>query len=90
MSANNNAVSLRSRIREDYLTCPICFDTFKQPKALPCIHTFCLECLRDFVTSNYPSSSVFPCPVCRSPVTVPSQGLDGMSEHHQLCLHERN
>ena len=31
------------------LTCPICLELFKTPKLLPCLHSFCKECLQDMV-----------------------------------------
>ncbi|XP_045182127.2 tripartite motif-containing protein 2-like [Mercenaria mercenaria] len=79
MSDINKGMTLRSRIREDYLTCAICFNEFTHPKALPCIHTFCLECLRGYV-----KSSVFPCPVCRADATVPPQGLEGFPDNYMV------
>lgn len=40
--------TLLSRINEDYLTCRICMDTYKDPKVLTCQHSFCLRCLGQF------------------------------------------
>ncbi|XP_060595042.1 tripartite motif-containing protein 2-like [Ruditapes philippinarum] len=84
MSDIDKGLTLRSRIREDYLTCSICFNEFTHPKALPCIHTFCLECLQDYVTSNYSTTGSFPCPVCRADVTVPPQGLQGLPDNYMV------
>ena len=70
--------SLHSRIQEDHLTCPICLMKFTKPKALPCLHTFCLGCLTDYVYGRgYETASVFPCPVCRQDVGMPPQGVQG-------------
>lgn len=77
MSDFNPQQSLRSRIKEDFLTCSICFNNFTQPKALPCLHTYCLDCLQAYVTSCA-TAEKFPCPMCRQEVSIPPQGLISM------------
>ncbi|XP_021378662.1 E3 ubiquitin-protein ligase TRIM9-like [Mizuhopecten yessoensis] len=51
------------------LDCPICLEQLHQPKSLPCLHSFCQECLSTFITKdlsgNMASATAFPCPVCR-------------------------
>ena len=32
----------------EHLTCQICLEVYKQPKSLPCQHTFCCGCLQDY------------------------------------------
>ena len=34
------------------LTCAICLELFKTPKMLPCLHTFCEECLKQIATQS--------------------------------------
>ncbi|WAR17950.1 TRIM3-like protein [Mya arenaria] len=84
MTDINQKMTLRSRIREDYLTCPICFNNFTNPKALPCIHTFCLKCLADYVGGACGGVGKFPCPVCRTEVFVPQHGVQGFPDNHMV------
>jgi len=54
--------------------CSICLGTFIKPKSLPCIHTFCLECLSNCGKSAKPGSQM-PCPLCRQLFTIPAAGF---------------
>ena len=54
----------------DHLTCPICYDLYKQPKYLPCYHSYCEECLMKLVVQ-----SNITCPECRKTSPVPSGGV---------------
>ncbi|CAC5396325.1 unnamed protein product [Mytilus coruscus] len=57
----------------DVFTCPICLETLKSPKSLPCLHKFCEICIGEFILSTERRTghklSSYPCPVCRSVVT---------------------
>ncbi|XP_078657051.1 E3 ubiquitin-protein ligase TRIM71-like [Branchiostoma floridae x Branchiostoma belcheri] len=59
---------------EEFLTCQICMLHFRDPKILPCLHTFCKECLEGWATKQPPLE----CPICRIPVSLPDQGVDGL------------
>ena len=55
--------------------CPICFESFKTPRFLPCFHTFCHNCLSSYILSTCKSKDNpvgFPCPICRQFVPAPS------------------
>nr|XP_022305473.1 E3 ubiquitin/ISG15 ligase TRIM25-like [Crassostrea virginica] len=55
--------------------CPICFESFKTPRYLPCFHTFCHNCLSSYILSTCKSKENpvgFPCPLCRQFVPAPS------------------
>ncbi|XP_072015349.1 E3 ubiquitin-protein ligase TRIM33-like [Amphiura filiformis] len=65
----------KSFIEEEDLTkCGICLSTIETPKALPCLHTFCLSCLQELVKENHDKIS---CTLCQEEVTVPPNGADG-------------
>ena len=38
-------VSMNGNGFESLLVCPVCLDAFKDPKVLPCLHTFCIKCI---------------------------------------------
>uniref|UniRef100_A0A8C6WM18 Nuclear factor 7, brain n=1 Tax=Neogobius melanostomus TaxID=47308 RepID=A0A8C6WM18_9GOBI len=46
---------------EDFLTCPVCLDTFKEPVSLGCNHSFCSSCLQNYWDKHNTKN----CPVCR-------------------------
>ncbi|XP_035677104.1 tripartite motif-containing protein 3-like [Branchiostoma floridae] len=59
---------------DQFLTCPVCVLHFRDPRILPCLHTFCKGCLEEWVTKQQPLE----CPTCRTQVSLPDQGVDGL------------
>src|ERR1700761_3422206 len=55
--------------------CAICLDTYKEPKALPCRHTFCLECLKKILDEEVDGDPL-PCPLCRRQFIIPRGGMN--------------
>ncbi|KAM4534639.1 zinc-binding protein A33 [Fundulus diaphanus] len=45
---------------EEDLTCPVCCDIFRDPVLLPCSHSFCRSCLKQWWDTR-----IRECPVCR-------------------------
>lgn len=64
-------MSLVEQISEE-LTCPICLHRLKEPKVLPCLHTFCKDCL---VAATRKKTNVV-CPKCRETHPLPEGGVD--------------
>jgi len=60
--------------------CPICQEDVKDPRLLPCIHSFCLECLENYCRSEskLPGDDV-PCPECRHEFQIPEDGVAGLT-----------
>ena len=63
------------RLRERLLICPICMDEYKDPRLLPCHHTVCLECIRNYLHASSVTGRMFRCPQCRYDVCVPRGGI---------------
>ncbi|XP_071102142.1 tripartite motif-containing protein 2-like [Haliotis cracherodii] len=60
-------------VKDDHLTCSICYRPFAEPKTLQCLHTFCQECLQHHINHGNHIRGI-PCPVCRH-VTVPQDSF---------------
>jgi len=70
----------------DITSCSICLETFKEPKVLPCIHTFCLECLDKYCEEKDPGKGAT-CPLCRKVFSLSCGGVKNLPNNffiHQL------
>ena len=52
--------------------CPLCKETVENPKTLPCLHSFCLECLdKQAILGRGLQETTIKCPVCQSSFPIP-------------------
>ena len=52
--------------------CPLCLETVKNPKTLPCLHSFCLECLDKHAGfARRQLQATIKCPVCQTSFQIP-------------------
>ena len=56
------------------LSCSICLEVFIDPRALPCIHSFCYGCLEGWVKKSRSNKTVC-CPLCKEVSPIPAGGL---------------
>ena len=82
--------------------CPICFECYKNPRYLPCHHTFCHTCILSHVTNICRQKEApvgFTCPLCRCFVPapllekIPEKWVDMLPVHmvvEALCLKGEN
>ena len=66
------------------LSCSICLEQYKDPKLLPCGHTFCLLCLEKIIKQSHDGpqlglslNRLVRCPDCRSEHCLPTNGASG-------------
>lgn len=59
--------------KETVHACPLCNSEYKDPRVLPCTHTFCFNCIRDKLIKN----SRLTCPKCHYQV----------SSHSTTCVY---
>ncbi|XP_033731715.1 uncharacterized protein LOC117321380 [Pecten maximus] len=64
--------------------CDICFESYRCPKLLPCRHTFCEPCLRDYGENTCPQDlyEFLVCPLCRTHCVLPSCGVGGFINNY--------
>ncbi|XP_053389643.1 E3 ubiquitin-protein ligase Midline-1-like [Mercenaria mercenaria] len=58
---------------DDGSKCPICFEIYKEPKALVCLHTFCEACIQEYILKSKEKGILcdgIECPLCRFVTTV--------------------
>ena len=52
--------------------CPLCLETVKNPKTLPCLHSFCLVCLDKLAGfARRQLQTTIKCPVCQTSFQIP-------------------
>ena len=52
--------------------CPLCLETVKNPKTLPCLHSFCLVCLDKLAGfARRQLETTVKCPVCQTSFQIP-------------------
>uniref|UniRef100_A0A8C5H148 RING-type domain-containing protein n=1 Tax=Gouania willdenowi TaxID=441366 RepID=A0A8C5H148_GOUWI len=61
------------------LSCPICFQLYSDPVALPCGHNYCRDCIHKAMQANRKGAST--CPECRSEF----QGVECLQKNFKLC-----
>ena len=52
-----------------HLECAVCLEQYKEPKVLPCLHSFCKRCLQGLLTRPGAKCKIS-CPTCRSSAEV--------------------
>lgn len=76
---------MAEQINDEFLTCKICFEHYKDPKCLTCLHTFCEECIEQHVNAQrsykYTDYREFSCPICRKKTVIPTGGVRKLNDN---------
>ena len=57
----------------DEVSCSVCMCTYTDPKQLPCLHSFCLQCLNGIQRTSGVHGKIT-CPECRRQFQIPGSG----------------
>jgi len=60
--------------RLEEFECPICAEKYKDPRVIPCGHTFCRPCIEALRTLR--------CPLCRQRITLPGNGVGDLPKNY--------
>ena len=66
------------------LECSICKEVVKNPRTLPCFHSYCKDCLDKYVNQHRQDKprEDLNCSVCRTNFTLDPEGVEGMPRNH--------
>ena len=77
---------------EKNLQCTVCLKALKDPRTLPCCHSFCKVCLEGVVKTcrdkapRYRPIREIPCPNCRTTFVLdPGKQIADMPRNHFIC-----
>lgn len=63
--------------------CSICRERYSDPRVLPCLHSFCLDCLQKAGSSLRPGDRMS-CPLCRKEFVIPEEDFEGLQKDFRL------
>ena len=64
--------TLLHNLREE-VSCPVCTNIYTDPKHLPCLHSFCLQCLKQWHRTSHGRDTIR-CPKCQAVSRIPESG----------------
>ncbi|XP_077990245.1 E3 ubiquitin-protein ligase TRIM45-like [Glandiceps talaboti] len=72
------AKEILNDVGEGFVTCAICLEFYRQPKLLPCDHTFCCQCLETLVEKK----GSLNCPVCNGECELVDGDVSTLNDNH--------
>ena len=66
-----------------HVTCQMCSGPFSDPRILPCLHSYCCQCLHREMEKVGPQKSL-QCPTCLRNVTIPVGGASAFPQNLHL------
>jgi len=65
---------------DDILECSICTEMYTDPRVLPCVHTYCLQCIKAWCKDSQPGDKLA-CPLCRKEFSLPNNGVEDLPKN---------
>jgi len=67
---------MATALKDDATVCSLCQEVFRDPRVLPCLHTYCLNCIQGWSNDRRPRGAKPRCPRCRKKYRIPQTGLE--------------
>ena len=67
-------MATRITIDPSELTCSICLEVFTDPRILPCVHSFCFDCLEGWA-KQFAENNTITCPLCQEDSLIPHDSI---------------
>ena len=65
------------------ITCAVCSKPYNDPRILPCLHSYCLQCLHHEIEKSG-SQQMFQCPICERNTSIPVGGASVLPQNLHL------
>ncbi|CAG5876518.1 unnamed protein product [Menidia menidia] len=84
LSDNNRLITMADQTSPDYFSCSLCLNLLRDPVAIPCGHSFCMDCISGYWNeADY--TGIYICPQCKitftqRPVLRPNATLNMVAE----------
>eukprot|EP00731_Ephydatia_muelleri_P008764 Em0004g1102a len=66
-----------------HITCQLCSKPYKEPRILPCLHSFCGQCLHKEIERSGTKQNM-ECPTCQRSITIPEGGVNTIPQNLHL------
>ena len=60
-----------------HIKCQLCCKRYKEPRILPCLHSFCEQCLHKEIERSGTKQNM-QCPICQRSITIPEGGVNAI------------
>uniref|UniRef100_A0A3B3SEN0 RING-type domain-containing protein n=1 Tax=Paramormyrops kingsleyae TaxID=1676925 RepID=A0A3B3SEN0_9TELE len=74
---------------EEQFNCPVCLDLPNDPVTIPCGHSYCMECIKDYWVKD-DHIGIYSCPQCRQTFCVLNKVSPGYTylwkDHEELMV----
>jgi len=69
-----------AKLLDDIMECSICTEVYTDPRVLPCVHTYCLKCIKAWSKDKQPGDKLA-CPLCRKEFTLNGNGVEDLPKN---------
>ena len=76
-------LSFHSAQLPPHIICQLCSKPYKEPRILPCLHSFCGQCLHKEIERSGTKQNM-ECPTCQRSFTIPEGGVNAIPQNLHL------